>query len=66
MSRVTRPTIEAELLLTAGEVAELWRVDPKTVARWARSGHIDSILTPGGRRRFRESEVHALLEGGGR
>jgi len=52
-------------LLTPGEVAALFRVDPKTVTRWAAAGRISSIRTPGGHRRFRESEVRALLEGEG-
>ena len=51
-------------LLTPGEVAALFRVDPKTVTRWAAAGRISSIRTPGGHRRFRESEVRELLEGG--
>jgi excisionase family DNA binding protein len=50
-------------LLTPGEVAALFRVDPKTVTRWAAAGRSSSIRTPGGHRRFRESEVRALLEG---
>ncbi len=50
-------------LLTPGEVATLFRVDPKTVTRWAAAGRIGSIRTPGGHRRFREAEVRALLEG---
>ena len=54
-----------ERLLTPGEVAALFRVDPKTVTRWAASGRITSIRTPGGHRRFRESEVRNLLSGGG-
>jgi excisionase family DNA binding protein len=56
----------SERLLTPGEVAALFRVDPKTVTRWAASGRISSIRTPGGHRRFRESEVRALLGGDGR
>ena len=52
-----------ERLLTPGEVASLFRVDPKTVTRWAAAGRIGSIRTPGGHRRFRESEVRALLRG---
>ena len=52
-------------LLTPGEVASLFRVDPKTVTRWASAGRIGSIRTPGGHRRFRESEVRALLRGEG-
>jgi excisionase family DNA binding protein len=55
-----------EPLLTPGEVAILFRVDPKTVSRWARAGKIRSIKTAGGHRRFKESEVRRLLaeEGG--
>ena len=50
-----------ERLLTPGEVALMFRVDPKTVTRWASAGRIGSIRTPGGHRRFRESEVRGLL-----
>lgn len=50
-------------LLTPGEVASLFRVDPKTVTRWAAAGKIGSIRTPGGHRRFRKDEVDALLAG---
>lgn len=50
-------------LMTPGEVATLFRVDPKTVTRWAVAGRIGSVRTPGGHRRFRESEVRALLRG---
>jgi excisionase family DNA binding protein len=52
-------------LLTPGEVAALFRVDPKTVTRWASAGRISSIRTPGGHRRFREAEIRALLEDSG-
>lgn len=55
--------MEPERLLTPGEVAALFRVDPKTVTRWAAAGRISSIRTPGGHRRFREAEVAALLAG---
>jgi len=48
-------------LLTPSEVAALFRVDPKTVTRWAKAGKIGSIRTLGGHRRFRETEVRALL-----
>lgn len=54
---------QRDRLLTPGEVAALFRVDPKTVTRWASAGRIASIRTPGGHRRFRESEVRALLRG---
>jgi excisionase family DNA binding protein len=51
----------SERLLTPGEVALMFRVDPKTVTRWASAGRIGSIRTPGGHRRFRETEVRSLL-----
>lgn len=53
----------SERLMTPGEVAAMFRVDPKTVTRWASAGRIGSIRTPGGHRRFRESEVRTLLDG---
>jgi excisionase family DNA binding protein len=52
-----------EELLTPSEVAKLFRVDPKTVTRWAKSGKLSSIRTLGGHRRYRAAEVRALLEG---
>ncbi len=52
----------ADRLLTPGEVAALFRVDPKTVTRWAATGRLRRIRTPGGHARFRESEVRELLE----
>ncbi|GAA0980978.1 BldC family transcriptional regulator [Nocardiopsis tropica] len=55
-----------EKLFTPAEVARLFRVDPKTVTRWAAAGRLSSVRTPGGHRRFREAEVRALLDGGGR
>lgn len=52
-----------DALLTPGEVAAIFRVDPKSVTRWAQAGRIESIRTPGGHRRFRASVVDALLRG---
>jgi excisionase family DNA binding protein len=52
---------ETARLLTPGEVARMFRVDPKTVTRWAARGRLGCIRTPGGHRRFREGEVTALL-----
>ena len=53
-------------LLTPSEVARMFRVDPKTVTRWAQAGKISSVRTPGGHRRYREAEVRALLNGDAR
>ena len=44
----------------AAEVAAAWKVDPRTVTRWARAGKLSSIRALGGHRRYREAEVIAL------
>lgn len=51
-------------LLKPGEVALIMRVDPKTVTRWAKAGRVESIRTPGGHHRFRESWIRKLLADG--
>ena len=56
-------THEPEQLVTPAEVASMFRVDPKTVTRWAKAGKLTSIRTLGGHRRYRESEVRSLLDG---
>lgn len=38
----------APIVLTPAEVAAMFRVDPKTVTRWANSGKVKSFRTPGG------------------
>ncbi len=53
--------MDKEELLTPAEVAKMFRVSPKTVTRWARSGRISAIRTIGGHRRFRASEIEAFL-----
>jgi DNA-binding transcriptional MerR regulator len=56
--------LEPEALLKPGEVAELFRVDPKTVTRWANAGLFPegSILrTLGGQRRFKAAAVQEML-----
>lgn len=51
-------------LLTPSEVAALFRVDPKTVTRWAKAGRLDSVRTPGGHHRFWEEQILAMVEAG--
>jgi excisionase family DNA binding protein len=53
---------EPEQLLTPSEVAAMFRVNPKTVTRWARAGKISAIRTLGGHRRFRASEIRKFLD----
>lgn len=59
MSQINR---QPEVLLTPAEVASLFRVDPKTVTRWAKAGKLTAIRTLGGHRRYRQSEVQSLLK----
>ena len=53
---------EPDELLTPAEVAAMFRVNPKTVTRWARAGKISAIRTLGGHRRFKASEIRKYLE----
>jgi excisionase family DNA binding protein len=50
-----------EKLYTPAEVASRFRVDPKTVTRWAKAGLLPVIKTPGGHRRYRASVVDSLM-----
>lgn len=63
----TRPLIingvDFSETMTSGEIARLFRVDGKTVARWAKSGKISHFRTLGGHRRFSRAEIEALIEG---
>ena len=65
-ANVPMPRESGDRLYTPSEVAEIFRVDPKTVTRWAAAQppRIHSTRTPGGHRRFRESEVYKLLHRG--
>lgn len=48
-------------MLTSREVAVMFRVARKTVYRWTVDGKLSPVMTPGGRLRYRESDVRALL-----
>lgn len=56
-----KPLADTDRLLTPAEVAAMFRVDPKTVTRWARDGRLTAVRTLGGHRRYLESEVLGLL-----
>ena len=49
-------------LMPIGEVAELFGVTVGTVRRWDKTGRIESLRTPTGHRRFRRTDVEALLQ----
>jgi len=52
---------DAERMLRPREVALLFKVDPKTVTRWAKTGRLTPIVLPSGHRRYRASDVEALM-----
>jgi excisionase family DNA binding protein len=55
--------IELPELMLTGEVAAVFKVNPKTVTRWAKAGDLISIRTLGGHRRFVRFQVEALKTG---
>jgi excisionase family DNA binding protein len=59
--------VEGPELLTATEVGALFRVDARTVGRWARAGKLRSVRTLAdtgyGHLRFYRDEIEALLRG---
>jgi excisionase family DNA binding protein len=59
----SKQPLEADALLTPSEVATMFRVDPKTVTRWANDGRLTSVRTLGGHRRYLANEVRSLLSG---
>ena len=59
--KVSNFSRDHEVLLTPAEVASLFRVDPKTVTRWAKAGKLTAVRTLGGHWRYRQSEVQSLL-----
>lgn len=63
-------TVEDDVMYPS-EVARVFRVDPKTVSRWAEQGRFPALdsgapgafKTPGGHWRFRAAAVDAVLRG---
>jgi excisionase family DNA binding protein len=54
--------LEPDELLFPAEVAQMFRVDVKTVTRWADAGKLETIRTAGGHRRYVKASVRALIE----
>lgn len=50
-----------EKLLTKGEVAQLCRVEVRTVERWLTAGKLTCHRTPGGRPLFRKGDVLTVV-----
>jgi excisionase family DNA binding protein len=52
----------SEKLLTKGEVAQLCRVEVRTIDRWLIAGKIRGYRTPSGRVLFRRNDVLIAIE----
>ncbi|MGB2694928.1 MAG: helix-turn-helix domain-containing protein [Dehalococcoidia bacterium] len=66
MSRSQAPAAapsSSERWLTLGQACRVLGVDESTLRRWADNGHVHAFRTPGGHRRFSESELSELLSG---
>lgn len=65
LSMTNSDTYEApEALLPIGDVARLAGVTVATIRNWERAGKITAVRTPTNQRRFRKTDVDALLGGG--
>lgn len=52
----------ADEVLSHSEAAKLMGVDPKTLMKWAREGHVTAIELGRGRRQFVRSEILATRD----
>lgn len=52
---------DSDTWLTPAKAAALFGASPRTLRNWARAGKISAQRTLGGHRRYRESEVRALI-----
>lgn len=52
------------VMFTTEEVAALFRVDVKTVSRWARQGRLGRVCRPGAKYLFPEPNVAHAVAGG--
>jgi excisionase family DNA binding protein len=57
------PSVGSDRWLTLGQACRVLNVDESTLRRWADAGQIRTFRTPGGHRRFAETDVHAIVNG---
>jgi len=50
-------------LVTIGEAARIFGVDPQTLRRWESAGKIRSQRTLGGHRRYNRTDIEAVARG---
>jgi excisionase family DNA binding protein len=53
----------ADRWLTLGQACKVLNVDESTLRRWADAGQVRTFRTPGGHRRFADSDVRAIVQG---
>lgn len=63
LRRPETPPVNVDEMLAPREVAAMFRVDPRTVTRWAKTGKLRAYRTVGGHARFSRVEVEELLRG---
>lgn len=62
-SRNAVPERDADEFLGPARAAHMLHVSPKTINRWANEGRIPCVVTLGGHRRFKRSDVDTVLQG---
>ena len=62
-SRTPQPPSPQVRWFTLGQACRMLGVDESTLRRWADGGHVHAFRTPGGHRRFAESDLQELLAG---
>lgn len=54
-------TLASDAYLTTAQACALLSIHRSTLYRWQHEGHLSPLILPNGHRRFRRSDVEALL-----
>jgi predicted site-specific integrase-resolvase len=52
----------SSMLLSAQQIKELFGIHRNTLLKWEKEGLLQPVKTPGGRRRYRRSDIEGLPE----
>lgn len=63
-NRNSSPVASLPEFVSRGEVARLFGVSASTVTRWARTGLLKAVRTPGGHYRFRADDMRRAAGAG--
>ena len=63
-NRASSPNASQPEFISRGEVARLFGVSASTVTRWARTGLLRAVRTPGGHYRFHADEMRRAARAG--